>query len=82
MARRYRRASEVGEWFFCHQAWWLHHVAGHAPANRAALEQGRVAHAAHSRTLHRAAWLRRAALFCLLLAALLALLAWATGGLG
>lgn len=74
---RYRRASEIGEWYYCHRAWWLHHVMGHAPANREALRRGVEAHGAHGAAMGRARWLHRAALLLLVAAvALLALGLW------
>lgn len=59
MARqKYRKASEIGEFVYCHRAWWLHHVQGFDPANRAVLEAGRANHARHGATVQRAAWVR------------------------
>jgi hypothetical protein len=72
MARqKYRKASEIGEFVYCHRAWWLHHIQGHDPANRAALEAGQVHHAAHGATVQRAAWVRRVAITLFIVAVLL-----------
>jgi len=80
MARqKYRKASEIGEFVYCHRAWWLHHVQGHDPTNRAALDAGRVHHAQHSTTVHRAAWVRRAAIGVGLIAMLMIVLALTIG---
>ena len=68
---RYRRASEIGEYVYCHRAWWLHHVLGHEPGNVEALRRGTQAHAAHGAMVRGAVWLRRAALVLALLAVLL-----------
>ncbi len=68
------RASEIGEYIFCHRAWWLHRVQGIESANRAQMAHGTGAHAAHGRTLQRAEWLRRAALALLALAFVLAVI--------
>ncbi len=76
---RYRRASEIGEWYYCHRAWWLHHVRGFEPANRGALRRGVAAHAAHGAAVGRAAWLRRVALLLLLAALALLALGWWLG---
>lgn len=63
----YLTASQVGEYVFCHRAWWLHHVRGHAPADSARLSRGRSAHATHGALVRWARILRRsAALFVLI----------------
>ncbi len=69
------RASEIGEYVFCHRAWWLHRVQGLESANRAQMERGTVGHAAHGRTLQRAERLRRIALILLAVALILAVTA-------
>lgn len=43
------RASEIGEYLYCHRAWWLRHVRGHKSANVRELAAGTAAHAAHGR---------------------------------
>jgi hypothetical protein len=60
--QRYRRASEVGEFTYCHRAWWLHQIQGHRPVNQAVLARGEQAHASHSALVRLAALLRRGAL--------------------
>lgn len=56
------RASEIGEYLFCHRAWWLHHVQGWASAQRAQMEHGIAQHRAHGRAVQRAERLTRAAI--------------------
>ena len=56
------RASEIGEYIFCHRAWWLHRVVGIESANRAQIEVGVAHHGAHGRAVQRADSLQRAAL--------------------
>ncbi len=68
------RASEIGEYLYCHRAWWLGRVQGIENANRAQLEAGVERHRAHGWLVRRAAALRRLALALGLLALLLALL--------
>ena len=68
------RASEIGEYVFCHRAWWLHHVQGHASANVQELAAGAAAHAGHGRRVGFASALRTLA-FLLVAAALLIALA-------
>ena len=45
------RASEIGQYLFCHRAWWLGTVQGHRPANEAALGAGTQAHLHHGRAV-------------------------------
>ena len=59
------RASEVGDYVFCHRAWWLRVIEGRVPQNRERLRAGTRAHRRHG--------LRLAASRALLLAGLLAL---------
>ena len=70
---RVLRASEIGEYVFCHRAWWLHRVHGLESANRAQMEAGVARHVAHGRGVQRAASLQRAAFALLTIAILLAL---------
>ena len=55
------RASEIGEYVYCHRAWWLGRVQGVENANRAQLEAGTARHRAHGQMVRRADRLRRAA---------------------
>ena len=43
------RASEVGEYVFCHRAWWLRVVAGLTPDSRERMARGIRLHRAHGR---------------------------------
>ncbi|MGH2524205.1 MAG: hypothetical protein ACRDH2_16985 [Anaerolineales bacterium] len=61
------RASEIGEYVFCHRAWWLRHVQGYESANVRELAEGTAAHAGHGRLVG-LAWAMRA--LALLLAAI------------
>ncbi len=67
------RASEIGEYVFCHRAWWLHQVQGETSANARELAEGTARHAQHGRQVGLAAGLRTLAVL-LLLAAVVALL--------
>lgn len=75
MGGRVLRASEIGEYIFCHRAWWLHRVQGLESANREQMARGTERHAAHGRTVQRAGWLRRAAFALLALAVFLTVIA-------
>ena len=68
------RASEIGEYVYCHRAWWLRHVQGYASANQAELAEGSAVHAGHGRQVGLALALRALAVV-LLLAAIVAVLA-------
>ncbi len=56
------RASEIGEYIYCHRAWWLGRVQGVPNANRAALDAGIVRHRAHGQTVQRSDQLQRVAI--------------------
>jgi hypothetical protein len=45
------RASEIGQYAYCHRAWWLGSVLGYPSTNQAALRAGGRAHARHGRTV-------------------------------
>ncbi len=68
------RASEIGEYVYCHRAWWLGRVQGVESANRAQLAAGIARHRAHGQMVRRASGLRRLAIVLLLAAIGLALL--------
>ncbi len=67
------RASEIGEYVFCHRAWWLDRVRGIPSTHRAQMDAGTARHLAHGQGIQRAIMLRRAALVLLALAVLFAL---------
>ncbi len=66
--RRVIRASEIGEYVYCHRAWWLGRVMGVENANRAELEAGIARHQAHGRGVRNALVLQRVTLLLLLIA--------------
>lgn len=68
------RASEIGEYVFCHRAWWLHRVQRLESANRAQIQVGTIKHAEHGRAVQRADMLRRLAMVLFAMAFFLALL--------
>ncbi len=65
------RASEIGEYVFCHRAWWLRHVQGFRSANVRELAEGTATHARHGRLVGLSSTLRVAALILLAAAVLL-----------
>jgi CRISPR/Cas system-associated exonuclease Cas4 (RecB family) len=71
------RASEIGEYIYCHRAWWLRHVQGVEPENLAVLERGRKAHGRHARRVERVALATLAARLLVLVAAILLIAAFA-----
>lgn len=68
------RASEIGEYVFCHRAWWLRHVQGYESANVRELAEGTAAHAAHGRLVSAASGLRALAILLFVIAILVAVL--------
>lgn len=68
------RASELGEHAYCARSWWLRHIQGWEPSNRARLERGEANHQRHGTQValsQRLVWI---GLGCLALALVLALL--------
>ncbi|MEW5717648.1 MAG: hypothetical protein AB1817_03380 [Chloroflexota bacterium] len=68
------RASEIGEYIFCHRAWWLRRVQGLESANRAQMDAGAARHAQHGRAVQRADTLTRAAIILCAVALFFALM--------
>jgi CRISPR/Cas system-associated exonuclease Cas4 (RecB family) len=68
------RASEIGEYVFCHRAWWLRHVAGYESANVREMAEGTATHARHGLLVSAASGLRILAL--VLLAAAVVWVVW------
>jgi hypothetical protein len=64
------RASEIGEYLYCHRAWWLRHVRGYTSANVRELAAGTAAHTTHGRVVWTGMALRVAAALLLALAAI------------
>ena len=71
---RVLRASEIGEYVFCHRAWWLHRVQGLESANRAQMEAGTVKHVEHGKAVQHADAMRRAAIMLFAIAIIFALM--------
>lgn len=65
-------AAEVGEYVFCHRAWWLRRVQGVAPTNEIELRVGSWMHTRHGERVRMAAWLQFGGYTLALLAILLA----------
>lgn len=70
------RASEIGDYVFCHRAWWLRYVQGHTSANLHYLAEGAAAHAEHGQQVALATLLRWAALALFFLAAVALIASW------
>jgi CRISPR/Cas system-associated exonuclease Cas4 (RecB family) len=68
------RASEIGEYVFCHRAWWLRRVKGLESANRAQMQAGTEKHVEHGRNVQRANTMRRWAIVLFVIALFFALL--------
>ena len=65
------RASELGQYAFCAQAWWLGSVEGVPSANVREMDAGTSAHEHHGQTVQLSIWLGRAGLVCLALGLLM-----------
>jgi CRISPR/Cas system-associated exonuclease Cas4 (RecB family) len=76
------RASEVSQYAFCAQAWWLGRVKGYRSTNVRAMRQGRARHEAHGRAVEGFHLLRRLAVALVVLAGVLLIvwLLWVLGG--
>lgn len=68
------RASELGEYVFCHRAWWLRQVQGYESANVRELAEGTAAHATHGRLVSAAWGLRALAILLFVVALIVAVL--------
>ena len=66
--RRVLRASEIGEYVFCHRAWWLDYMQGFESTHTQQMQAGTVRHAAHGRVVQRAELMQRAAVALFILA--------------
>ena len=65
------RASEIGEYLYCHRAWWLRHMRGYKSANVRELAAGTATHATHGRLVWLGGALRVAAVVLIALAAII-----------
>lgn len=63
------RASEIGQYVYCAQAWWLGSVEGLPSSRRREMAAGKVLHRRHGRGVKSLLWLNRLAHVALLLAA-------------
>jgi hypothetical protein len=68
------RASEVGDYVYCHRAWWLRVVEGRMPARRERLERGTIRHSRHGMRVRASQLLLLCGLALLVLAGALAVL--------
>jgi CRISPR/Cas system-associated exonuclease Cas4 (RecB family) len=65
------RASEIGQYVYCAQAWWLGSVEGLPSSRQQEMAAGDVAHRRHGRGVKTSLWLNRMAYIVLLLAAMI-----------
>jgi CRISPR/Cas system-associated exonuclease Cas4 (RecB family) len=71
--KNYIRASDIGQYVYCRRAWWLKRVAGFEEEDvEGRLLKGSAAHTKHGRKVRFSRLQQRAAMVCLVLAALLA----------
>lgn len=74
------RASEVGRYVYCAQAWWLGSVRGLPSAHAREMAAGQAAHVHHGRRVRTSLRLNRLAVAVLLMAALVGAI-WLAGRL-
>ncbi|MEE8391809.1 MAG: hypothetical protein V3S14_13575 [Anaerolineae bacterium] len=65
------RASEIGQYVYCAQAWWLGSVEGLPSSRQREMAAGEVLHRRHGRGVKSLLWLNRLAYVALLLAAVI-----------
>jgi hypothetical protein len=65
------RASELGQYAYCAQAWWLGSVEGVPSVNVREMDAGTSAHERHGRNVQLSVWLSRAGMACLVLGLLM-----------
>lgn len=74
------RASEIGQYIYCAQAWWLGSVQGLPSSRQRQMAAGTASHLRHGRSVRASQWIRRLAYAVLLLAALVGVV-WVVGRL-
>jgi len=62
------RASEIGQYVYCAQAWWLGSVEGLPSSRQQEMAMGEAAHARHGRAVKASLWLNGLAYVVLALA--------------
>lgn len=80
-ASRVIRASEVGQYLYCAQAWWLGSVEDLPSSHLEEMKRGEAAHRRHGQSVRAALVLRRLACVVLLMAVIIALV-WLIGQAG
>ncbi len=70
------RASEIGQYAYCAQAWWLGSVEELPSSRQREMEAGEAAHRHHGRTVRALPWLSRLAYAVLLLAVVVGIVWW------
>ncbi len=70
------RASEIGEFVYCHRAWWLRQVRGEISAHGQEMAAGHAAHTAHGRGVQWGRAAQRLALGLAMLGGLVLALTW------
>ena len=69
MSYRTFRASEIGDYLYCHRAWWLRQSGGHQDYNVDEMEAGSVYQDEHYRAVTRTTLVARLALILIFVAA-------------
>ncbi len=67
------RASDIGQYLFCHRAWWLARIQQVPSTNLAEMAAGSAAHAQHGQQMKSTQRLQHIGLILIIVAALLGL---------
>lgn len=67
------RASDIGQYLFCHRAWWLARIQQVPSSNLAEMAAGSAAHAQHGQHMKSTQRLQQIGVFLIVVAALLGL---------
>ena len=80
MSYKWVNASELGEYLYCHRAWWYKNVRSLKSENILRMHSGRKFHTVHSKRVRRLPWLRGFAYVLIFFALLIALFQLVIGG--
>jgi len=61
MSYQWIRASEIGEYVYCHRAWWLKRVRGLQSGHIRQLQAGQRHHRRHGVQVRKVSWMRKLA---------------------
>jgi hypothetical protein len=80
MSYKWTNASELGEYLYCHRAWWYKNIRSLKSANARRMQSGTKFHARHDRRVRRLPWLRSLAYVLIFVAILISVFQLVSGG--